>query len=77
MSTTGVPDEAAGGPGIVWSKGSGNGGNWSLKRVTTEDKITVSDINQLRNLVEQLYNHTHEYVDNASSSSSCTLDIGF
>jgi len=72
MPTTSTPSEAAQGPGIVWSKGKGNGGNWSLRRVTTEDKIRVSDINQLRNFIEQLWNHTHYYTDNASTSTTTT-----
>jgi len=73
MPSTGIPVEAMpSGPGIVWSKGKGQGGNWSLRRVTTQDKISASDVNQLRNFIEQLWNHTHEYVDAVAVASTTT-----
>ena len=66
------PPQGPDSPGITWTNGKGAGGRFSLKRVTIEDKIRVYDINQLRDLMEELYGHTHYYTDNASTSSSKT-----
>ncbi|RLA62857.1 MAG: hypothetical protein DRQ78_07495 [Epsilonproteobacteria bacterium] len=72
MSTTGNPDPAPNGPSLVWSFGSAIGGYWSKKRVTKDDKIKTSDVNQLREMLETLFEHTHSYTDNASTSTTTT-----
>lgn len=72
MPETSIPNEPTQGPGLIWAAGHGVGGNWSLKRVTVEDKVRISDVNQLRTFVEQLYNHTHTYTDAAAAGGTTT-----
>lgn len=43
-----------------------------LRRISVEDKITVSDINELRYFIEELYSHTHDYTDNQGGGSTTT-----
>lgn len=50
-------------PDYEWSTGSGKGGIFGKKRVTIYDKITKNDINQLRDVVEVLSEHYHDYTD--------------
>jgi len=64
MPITGLPLPSLG-SGQAWGNGSGTGGLYSSARVTTLDKAAATDINQLRDIVEALYGHTHFYVDNA------------
>lgn len=51
-----------------WTNGSGQEalpyGNGTARRVTTDDDISIRDINDIRRVVEGLMIHTHSYTDN-------------
>jgi hypothetical protein len=55
---------------LGWENGSSTDPLSKLKRVTTEsDDIKATDLNELRAYVELLFQHTHEYSDQASSTT--------
>ena len=61
-------------PGIAfpsWSTGSNTSavpyGHGNVRRVTTDDDISVRDINELRLFIEALSIHSHDYTDNIGS----------
>ena len=61
MPNTSTP---VGGQAISWSSGSNTGGAANTRRVATGvDQIKANDINQLRDILETLYNHYHTYTD--------------
>ena len=46
-----------------WQNGTNIDGFFGLKRVTSKDEIKYTDVNELRQWIELLATHTHEYVD--------------
>lgn len=56
-----------------WNSGSATGGPFLGKRIVpTVDKIRAQDINDLRDQLELLIGHTHEYTDNAGGGGTTT-----
>lgn len=51
-----------------WTNGSGTEampfGNGVARRVTTDDDISIRDINDMRRVIEALMIHSHGYTDN-------------
>ncbi len=68
MPTTGEP--IPGENGVQWGHGSTVGGAYGSKRVTTFDKIRTADINQIRDIVDRLLLHTHDYTDQANVTNN-------
>ena len=70
MPTTEEPNIASAFPNsIPWSSGSDHGGPYGTKRVKPKtDRIRAIDINQIRDMVEGLLYHVHDYTDNEGSS---------
>ena len=69
MSTTGESSLAeALTSGVVWARGSDIGGAYGTRRIRPKvDQVAAIDINQLRDMVELLVYHTHEYTDSATT----------
>lgn len=66
MATTDPPnasDQATMVGKELWSRGQSTGGSYSKRRVNQFDKIGSDDINQLRDGLEVLATHTHNYTD--------------
>lgn len=47
----------------LWSRGKSRGGAYAQKRVNQFDKVGSDDINQLRDSIELLAAHSHNYTD--------------
>ena len=75
MAETNEPGIAEAFPsGIPWNNGSDNGGPYGTKRIRPKvDRMRATDINQLRDAIEGLMYHTHEYVDSSTTviNNSC------
>ena len=66
MAITGPPNYTYVVSNIVFTNGStvsGTGG----RRVNIKDEIKAGDINSLREAIELMFNHEHEYTDNTGS----------
>ncbi len=66
MSTTGPPNYTYVVSNIVFTNGStvsGTGG----RRVNTKDEIKAGDINSLREALELMFKHDHDYHDSVGS----------
>ena len=66
MPTTGPPNYTYVVSNIVFTNGStvsGTGG----RRVNIKDEIKAGDINSLREAIELMFNHEHEYTDSIGS----------
>jgi hypothetical protein len=57
--------------GIPFSNGSDTGGPYATRRIRPKvDRIRAVDINQLRDMVEGLLYHTHDYIDNVDGGTT-------
>jgi hypothetical protein len=75
MAETNEPDLADAFPsGVPWNNGSDNGGPHGTRRIRPKlDRLRATDINQLRDMMEGLLYHTHQYTDSATTvvNNSC------
>jgi hypothetical protein len=56
-----------------WINGATTGGPFQGKRILpTKDKIKAKDINELRDQIELLIGHTHEYTDSSGGGGTTT-----
>lgn len=60
--------------GVPWSHGTDTGGAYGTRRIKAKvDRANSADINQIRDMIEALVHHTHEYTDSATTvvNNSC------
>ena len=60
--------------GVPWARGSDTGGANGTRRIRAKmDRVSAIDINQIRDTIEALIVHTHEYTDSATTvvNNSC------
>ena len=74
MPTTEKPSFTDDFSGIGWSHGSARDATHAnqLRIEGSVDKIREDDVNDLRKYLERMWNHEHEYVDNAGGGGTTT-----
>jgi hypothetical protein len=51
--------------GINWRYGSKKDSISNKHRVTKDDAVRAEDVNELRDKIEKMWKHTHDYTDDA------------
>lgn len=67
MPTTESPNYISVGLKPIWSNGSEINGINQKRVVAGVDEIKAVDINNIRDVLDLIYNHSHEYTDSIGS----------